>query len=67
MNAAAPSIPVERLTLNTRDACSAIGVCPATLWRLEKRGLIKAVPGLRHKLYSVASLKHFVNGSAKAV
>ena len=56
---------VERLALNKRDARLALGgVSETTLWRLEQRGLITSIPGLRHKLYSVESLKRFVSGRA---
>lgn len=54
--------PVERLTLNSREACHALGVSATTLWRLEKRGLITPVPGLRTKLWPVTELNAFVGG-----
>lgn len=55
--------PVERLALNKRDARQALGgISETSIWRLERRGLISAIPGLRHKLYSVESLKRFVAG-----
>lgn len=50
---------VERLTYTKREACIAIGVSEVTLWRLEKKGLLSPIPGLRHKLYSVAALRRF--------
>jgi predicted site-specific integrase-resolvase len=53
---------VERLTYNKREALVALGIHATTLYRLEQRGLIRSVPGLRHKLYSVESIKRFVNG-----
>jgi hypothetical protein len=54
--------PVEKLTLNTREACQALGLSPTSLWRLEKRGLISSVAGIRTKLYSVAMLRRFIDG-----
>lgn len=38
------------------------GISESTMWRLEKRGLIKAIPHLRHKLYSIEELRRFVSG-----
>ena len=42
------------LLLKTQEVCRLLGgIHPRTLHRLEKRGLIRCVPGLlRHKLYS---------------
>lgn len=54
--------PVEKLAFTAAEACEALGVKRTTLWRLECRGLIAAIPHVRHKLYSVASLKRFVEG-----
>ena len=53
---------VVRLTYTTREACIALGIGVTTLWRLEKRGLIRSVPGIRHKLYPRANLIKFVEG-----
>ena len=58
---------VERLAYNTREACMALGVSVTTLWRLEKRGAIKALgSGLTKKLYSVRELRRFVDSCGKA-
>jgi predicted site-specific integrase-resolvase len=56
--------PIERLTFNSREACQALGVSSTTLWRLEKRGLISSVAGIRTKLYPVAVLRRFVEKGA---
>lgn len=56
--------PVEKLAYNADEACLAIGIKRTTLWRLERRKLINAVPGIRHKLYSVAEIKRFLTGKA---
>jgi hypothetical protein len=53
---------VQRLCYNWSDACKALGVSRTTLWCLEKLGLIKPVPSIRHKLYSVEMLTRFVAG-----
>ena len=57
-----PGNSVPRLTYSTPQACAALGVSSVTLWRLEKRGLLRAVPGLRHKLWPVRELERFVAG-----
>ena len=64
MNANAEAIigQIERLTYSTREACTALGVSPVTLWRLEKRGLLRPVAGLRTKLWPITELKAFVEG-----
>lgn len=54
--------PVEKLAYSVDEACAAIGVSRTSIWRLEKRGLIRAVPHIRTKLYSLAELKRFLNG-----
>lgn len=33
-----------------------------TLWRLEKRGLLLPVPGLRRKIYSAEAVQRFLKG-----
>lgn len=55
---------IERLTYNAREACAALGVSPVTLWRLDKRDVLKPLPGLRHRLYSVAALRRFAEKGA---
>lgn len=56
---------VARLAYNAKEACAALGGVSATsLWRWEKRGLLKTIPGVRHKLYSLETLQRFVAGKA---
>ncbi len=51
---------IERLAYTKDELCTSLSLSPITLWRLEKRGLIHAVAGIRHKLYSVAEVKRFL-------
>jgi hypothetical protein len=51
---------IERLAYTKEELCASLSLSPVTLWRLEKRGLIHSVAGIRHKLYSVAEVKRFL-------
>jgi hypothetical protein len=53
-----------RLALTTQEACTALGICSVSLWRLEKKGLIRAVPHLRHKMWPIKELERFLNSAA---
>jgi len=55
--------PAPRLAFNVRETCAAINVSQTSLWRLEKRGLIKPSRALRHKLYSRAEIERFLKES----
>jgi hypothetical protein len=50
---------VELLTYTAEQVCAALQISKVTLWRLEKRGLLRALPHLRHKRYPVEPLKRF--------
>lgn len=54
----------ERIAFSAEEACELLGVSRTTLWRLEIAGLVSAIPGLRKKLYSRATLDRFVAGKA---
>ena len=51
---------IERLAYTKEELCTSLSLSPITLWRLEKRGLIHSIAGIRHKLYSVAEVKRFL-------
>lgn len=53
----------EKLAYNKDELCAVLGVSPVTLWRLEKRGLLRPVPGIRHKLYSRKVVEAFLAGA----
>jgi DNA-binding transcriptional MerR regulator len=42
------------------------GLSKVTIWRLEKRGLLKPVPGIRNKLYSRKAVEAFLEGKVAA-
>lgn len=53
----------EKLVYTREELQRATGLSVTTLWRLEQKGLIKTVPGLRHKLYSRKSVMAFIEGA----
>ena len=48
-----------------RRLIGAPGLSAVSIWRLEKRGLIKRVPGIRRPLFTVESVRAFIAGKAK--
>ena len=52
--------PTARLAYTKAEACSALGISPTTLWRLEKRGLLRPVKHLRTLLYPLRELERFL-------
>jgi len=57
-----PCSEAQVLAVTEKQARAMLGgISGTTLWRLRKRGLIRAVPGLRI-LYSVEELRAFVAG-----
>ena len=60
----APTAPLtERLAYSLSDLKSVTGLSTTTVWRLEKRGLLRPVAGIRSKLYSRAAVDAFLSGS----
>jgi hypothetical protein len=59
-----PGAPVEKLAFNLRELCASLGVSRVTVYRLEQRGLLKAIPGIRHKLYAKREVERFLTGKA---
>lgn len=57
--------PVEKLAYNKRELCAALGLCDTTLWKLEKLGRLRPIPGIRHKIYSRAEVSRFLEGGSK--
>ena len=56
------ALQIERLAYTKDELTKALSLSPITLWRLEKRGLIHSIAGIRHKLYSAAEVKRFLAG-----
>ena len=57
---------VEKMAFTGDEVASLTGLSKVTLWRLEKRNLLKPVPGIRHKLYSRKAVEAFLDGKAVA-
>lgn len=55
---------IERLTYNSKEVKAALGISASTLWRLTARGYLKPLPGIRHRLFSVAQVKRFAEKGA---
>jgi hypothetical protein len=54
---------LERLTFTKKETQAVTGLSATSLWRLEVRGLLKPIPGIRHKIYSRAAVEKFVAGA----
>lgn len=61
---AAPT--AARLAYSKAELASSLGLSEITIWRLERKGLLRAVPGVRHKIYSVAAVQRFLDGRGTA-
>jgi hypothetical protein len=64
-NIQSPGVQVSRLAYTKAELCQALRVSPVTLWRLEQRGLLVPIPGIRHKLYPIAAVERFLAGGAQ--
>ena len=55
---------LPRLAFNTEETAQMLGLERTSLWRLEKRGLIRANRALRTPLFPLAEINRFLNESA---
>lgn len=51
---------IERLAFTSEEAAEALGISLVTLWRLEKRGLLKPSRALRTPRWSRAEIERFL-------
>ena len=58
----AASVTLERLAFTKSELCSALGLAPISIYRLEQRGLLRPIAGIRHKLFAVAEVNRFLAG-----
>jgi len=67
MNATAlGSSATPKLALNRIEAADAIGVSPATIDRLTKRGLLRPCRATRRPLYAVKEIERFLKANTVA-
>jgi hypothetical protein len=52
---------MPRLAYSMEETAGMLGLSYITVWRLLKRGLIKSVPGLRHKVIPATEIQRFLN------
>lgn len=45
------------------QVCAALQIDGVTLWRLEKRGLIRRVAALRHRRYTIEEVQRFLRAA----
>jgi len=53
----------ERGAFSTNEAATYLGISAVSLWRLEKRGLLKPLKVLRHNMYSRVELDRFLKAN----
>ena len=55
----------EKLAFTGKEMQTLLDCSHVTIWRLEKRGLLRPVAGLHKKLYSRATVEAFLNGNTQ--
>lgn len=57
------STPTEKLAYSRAETCAVLGVSATSLWRLEKMGRIRCVPGIRNKIFPRAEIERFLRSA----
>jgi hypothetical protein len=57
-----PASAPEKLAYHRDELCTLLGLSVVSLWRLEKRGLLRRVPGLKVPLFSAQAVRDFLEG-----
>lgn len=57
---------ITKLAYSGAEVRSILGISSATEWRLNQRGLLRPIAGLRLKRYGAAELRRFIAGTAEA-
>ena len=55
---------LQKLAYTTNDAAEMLGVNPATIWRLTKRGLLRPSKGIRYARYTLEELQRYLRDTA---
>jgi DNA-binding transcriptional MerR regulator len=58
------SSAIPKLAYNTNEAAEMLGVNPATVWRLTKRGLLRPSKGIRYARYTLEELQRYLRETA---
>lgn len=59
--------PTQRLVWQAAELQDSLKVCYSTLWKWEKQGRLKSVPGLRHKIYTTTEVERFLSGKGASL
>jgi len=59
-----PATSGDRLCYGLNELASLLGISTVSVWRLEKKGLLRPVVGLRKKLYSAKEVERFLERKA---
>ena len=61
-----PATAPLRLSYTRKQLCEELSLSPDTLYKLENQGLLRPLPGIRHKIYSRSEVERFLSsGKAK--
>lgn len=61
-----PTPPPDKLAYSWLEVCKLLGIGRVSVWRLEKRGFIKPVPGLK-AVYTGTSVRALCAGQVEEV
>ena len=57
----APAAPLEALTYSVAETAQVLGVSEPTIYQLVSRRLLRPMPGLRHKRFSMRQVLAYAN------
>lgn len=63
-NSAAANPALPRLAFSMRETAQLLGVNYQTVYRLNKRGLLRSSAGLRTKLFSLSEIERFLKATS---
>jgi excisionase family DNA binding protein len=51
-----------KLTYTAKELCAELSLSRDTIYKLESAGRLKAIPGIRHKIFSRAEVERLLRG-----
>jgi len=57
-----PKPPFERLALTAAEVCETLQISDVTLWRIQQKGLLSPIDGIRHRRFFVEAVRRFASG-----